>query len=201
MRITSFVNKSIEETGLIIESLLIPIRNINDRLSTNWPVEMLDIIRSNSLTTITNWYDRNKETLIKDCKDVAIPLSDINYAPLYRNPNKIWGIGLNYKDHAKDLSESAPEKIPASFMKPTTTIIGYGNTINLPLLSERTTGEAELGIIIGKKTINIDRDNWLDAVAGFTNIIDMTAEDILRKNPRYLTVCKSFDTFLALALN
>lgn len=34
-------------------------------------------------------------------------------------------------------------------------------------------------------------------VAGFTTIIDMTAEDILRRNPRYLTVCKSFDTFFS----
>ena len=34
-------------------------------------------------------------------------------------------------------------------------------------------------------------------VAGFTTIIDMTAEDILRKNPRYLTVSKSFDTFFS----
>jgi 2-keto-4-pentenoate hydratase/2-oxohepta-3-ene-1,7-dioic acid hydratase in catechol pathway len=34
-------------------------------------------------------------------------------------------------------------------------------------------------------------------VAGFTTIIDMTAEDILRQNPRYLTVSKSFDTFFS----
>jgi 2-keto-4-pentenoate hydratase/2-oxohepta-3-ene-1,7-dioic acid hydratase in catechol pathway len=34
-------------------------------------------------------------------------------------------------------------------------------------------------------------------VAGFTTIIDMTAEDILRKNPRYLTLSKNFDTFFS----
>jgi 2-keto-4-pentenoate hydratase/2-oxohepta-3-ene-1,7-dioic acid hydratase in catechol pathway len=37
----------------------------------------------------------------------------------------------------------------------------------------------------------------LSVVAGFTTILDMTAEDILRKNPRYLTRCKSFDTFFS----
>ena len=41
------------------------------------------------------------------------------------------------------------------------------------------------------------REDWLDAVAGFTTIVDMTAEDILRRNPRNLTQSKSFDTFFS----
>jgi 2-keto-4-pentenoate hydratase/2-oxohepta-3-ene-1,7-dioic acid hydratase in catechol pathway len=43
----------------------------------------------------------------------------------------------------------------------------------------------------------VSEDNWLDVVAGFTTVIDMTAEDILRQNTRYLTVAKSFDTFFS----
>jgi len=82
-------------------------------------------------------------------------------------------------------------------MKPDTTIIGYGDTIEIPLQSERTTAEAELGIIIGKKCKDVEQEDWLSVVAGFTPIIDMTAEDILRRNPRYLTVSKSFDTFFS----
>jgi 2-keto-4-pentenoate hydratase/2-oxohepta-3-ene-1,7-dioic acid hydratase in catechol pathway len=104
---------------------------------------------------------------------------------------------LNYVEHAKDLSENAPTTAPASFMKPDTTIIGYKDVIKIPLQSERTTGEAELGIIIGKECKNILQKDWLNVVAGFTNVIDMTAEDILRKNPRYLTRSKSFDTFFS----
>ena len=40
-------------------------------------------------------------------------------------------------------------------------------------------------------------DDWRDVVAGYTCVIDMTAEDILRQNPRYLTLSKSFDTFFS----
>ena len=40
-------------------------------------------------------------------------------------------------------------------------------------------------------------EKWREVVAGFTTLIDMTAEDILRLNPRYLTVSKSFDTFFS----
>jgi 2-keto-4-pentenoate hydratase/2-oxohepta-3-ene-1,7-dioic acid hydratase in catechol pathway len=83
-------------------------------------------------------------------------------------------------------------------MKPATTIVGPGDPVILPLQSERTTGEAELGLVIGRRARDLDEDEAWAAVAGVTTIIDMTAEDILQRNPRFLTRAKSFDTFLAL---
>ena len=62
-----------------------------------------------------------------------------SYAPLYRRPRKIWGIGLNYVEHAGDLQETAPSEEPASFMRPDTTIIGPGEEVVLPAQSERVT--------------------------------------------------------------
>jgi 2-keto-4-pentenoate hydratase/2-oxohepta-3-ene-1,7-dioic acid hydratase in catechol pathway len=121
----------------------------------------------------------------------------LEYAPLYRHPRKIFGIGLNYKEHAGDLAEKTPQEIPASFFKPETSIAGYGDEVKIPLQSEKTTGEAELGVILGCDCENIERENWLDSVAGFTTVLDMTAEDILRLNPRYLTHVKSFETFFS----
>ncbi|MFC1812989.1 fumarylacetoacetate hydrolase family protein, partial [Thermodesulfobacteriota bacterium] len=47
------------------------------------------------------------------------------------------------------------------------------------------------------KCENVSRDDWLSVVAGFTTILDMTAEDILRQNVRYLTLSKSFNTFFS----
>lgn len=82
-------------------------------------------------------------------------------------------------------------------MKPDTTIIGPGDTIRIPLQSGKTTGEAELGVIIGCEGKDVPESDWLSVVAGFTTILDMTAEDILRQNPRYLTRSKSFDTFFS----
>jgi 2-keto-4-pentenoate hydratase/2-oxohepta-3-ene-1,7-dioic acid hydratase in catechol pathway len=82
-------------------------------------------------------------------------------------------------------------------MKPATAIIGCGDSVEIPLLSQKTTAEAELGVVIGRRCKNVDRKQWLEVVAGYTPVIDMTAEDILRCNPRYLTVSKSFDTFFS----
>ena len=120
----------------------------------------------------------------------------MQYAPLYRRPRKIWGIGLNYRDHAADLSAPFPTE-PASFMKGDHTIIGQGDAIVLPAESERVTAEAELGVIIGRRCRDVAEDEVPAVIAGYCLIIDMTAEDILQRNPRFLTRAKNFDTFFS----
>jgi 2-keto-4-pentenoate hydratase/2-oxohepta-3-ene-1,7-dioic acid hydratase in catechol pathway len=59
------------------------------------------------------------------------------------------------------------------------------------------TAEAELAIIIGREAKDVSEEDAPSVVAGFTTVLDMTAEDILRRNPRYLTRSKSFDTFFS----
>ena len=126
----------------------------------------------------------------------AVQPPSAQYAPLYRHPRKIWGIGVNYKDHAADLSAVFPTE-PASFMKGDHTIIGPGETIELPPESERVTAEAELGVIIGHECRAIREQDVPAYIAGYCLIIDMTAEDILQRNPRFLTRAKNFDTFFS----
>lgn len=170
---------------------------INSRIGVAWPDHMDELIKQEQLAPLNQWYKKEGKKQIETWTDTVLTEGAIHYAPLYRTPPKIWGIGLNYTAHAGDLSEKAPTDLPASFMKPTTTIIGYGDDIQIPRLSQKTTAEAELGVVIGKCCKDVPKEYWLDYVAGFTTIIDMTAEDILRQNPRYLTVSKSFDTFFS----
>ncbi len=98
------------------------------------------------------------------------------YAPLYRDPKRIFGIGLNYVDHAGDIGSAAPQGFPGSFFKMADTLIGYGDDIELPRLKEaqRTTAEAELGVILGKDCRDVAEEDWLDAVAGYTTILDLS---------------------------
>lgn len=167
--------------------------NIDFQLADN----LFDIITNNQLKSLNDWVKNLNQDDLEKVLELIIPSSQILYAPPYRHPRKIWGIGLNYVEHASDLEAAPPSEYPVGFLKPDTTVIGHKQTIRIPKLSERTTGEAELGIIIGKECKNIDQDNWLDYVAGFTTVIDMTAEDILKKNARYLGLSKSFDTFFS----
>jgi 2-keto-4-pentenoate hydratase/2-oxohepta-3-ene-1,7-dioic acid hydratase in catechol pathway len=170
---------------------------LNDDFQSQWPESMDALIHTDQIRRFSQWYTLTGRKELESKRHLLISPEQCTFAPPYRHPPKIWGIGLNYQEHARDLSEETPTAAPASFMKPDTTIIGYGETIQIPRLSQRTTAEAELGVIIGQRCKNVPLQDWLDVVAGFTTIIDMTAEDILKQNPRYLTMSKSFDTFFA----
>jgi len=197
MRLATIKLNETEIASVVTAAGVLPVSQINQKLGKSWSTDILELIKTNQLAEMTTWYKCGGESQLAALAEEAIPLDEIQYAPLYRHPSKIWGIGLNYVDHAGDLAEKAPTLAPASFAKFDTTIIGPGDTIQIPLQSEKTTAEAELAIIFGTTCKDVEEKDWLRAVAGFTTIIDMTAEDILRINPRYLTRSKNFDTFLS----
>lgn len=195
MRLATLKNS--HTAAIVLDHGAVLIEIVNNKLGYSWPTSLFDLIQSEQIEDLTAWYNSKGKNEITNLSEHVIPESEIEYAPLYLHPRKIWGIGLNYVEHASDLSEKAPSTEPASFMKPDTTIIGHQDTIEIPLQSDRTTAEAELGIIIGKECKNVSEEDAPNVIAGFTTIIDMTAEDILEKNPRYLTRSKSFDTFFS----
>jgi 2-keto-4-pentenoate hydratase/2-oxohepta-3-ene-1,7-dioic acid hydratase in catechol pathway len=125
-----------------------------------------------------------------------VPETSVSFGAPYRHPRLIWGIGLNYVDHAADLSEQMPEE-PASFIKGDHTVIGPGEEIPIPPQSSRTTAEAELALVIGRYCRNVSEAEALDHVFGVTTALDQTAEDILERNPRFLTRSKNFPGFFS----
>jgi 2-keto-4-pentenoate hydratase/2-oxohepta-3-ene-1,7-dioic acid hydratase in catechol pathway len=197
LRLATVRLEGVETAAVVLDSGAIPIVVINDSLGTGWPTELLLLVAGDHLGDLRRWRDELSADELEEISDEAVPLSEISYAPLYRLPRKIWGIGLNYREHAEDLEEVSPSEEPASFMRPDTTIIGTGDEVMLPAQSERVTAEAELAVIIGREAKDVSEEDALSVVAGFTTVLDMTAEDILRKNPRYLTRSKSFDTFFS----
>ena len=191
MRLCSFHEGEVVRVGILIEGKVCTIDEINRELGTTYSASMAALIRNEEIFTLQKILHR----------DVRIGTSgrlseDVRYAPPYPAPPKIWGIGLNYIDHAADLKVSPPEE-PASFMRPSTTIIGHGDPIVLPRQSQRVTAEAELAVIIGRRCKNISVEEVPAVLLGFTTVLDMTAEDILQRNPRFLTSAKSFDTFFS----
>ena len=197
MRLATIRIKGLETGAIVQDGSVITLASINERLGSNWPTDILVLLQQDQLDPLNAWYCSGGKEQIAGLSGDAIPLTEASFGPLYRTPRKIFGIGLNYVDHAADLAEKAPSTEPASFFKPDTTIIGPGDQIKIPLQSNGTTAEAELGVIFGKECVDVERADWLSVVAGFTTIIDMTAEDILRRNPRYLTLSKSFESFFS----
>jgi 2-keto-4-pentenoate hydratase/2-oxohepta-3-ene-1,7-dioic acid hydratase in catechol pathway len=196
MRLATIKQQGNETAAIVTTRGLVTIEELNRTTNSSWSTELFTLITSGQLEQLNSWYRQAGGVELESMHITRLSL-DADYAPLYRHPRKIWGIGLNYAEHAQDLSETAPSSEPASFMKPDTTIIGPGETIRVPLQSDRTTGEAELGIVIGKKCKDVPQKEAYEVVAGFVPIIDMTAEDILQRNPRNLTLSKSFDSFFS----
>ena len=196
MRLATVKKNGAEVAAVVTKAGVVPVETVNQRFNQHWSTSLFEIIQTNQLDEMKHWYQNGGKQQLERIESDAIPADQVEYGPLYRHPRKIWGIGLNYVEHAADLHEKAPNTEPASFMKPDTAIIGPGDTIEIPFQSDRTTAESELGIIIGKACKNVSEEEAQSVIAGFTTIIDMTAEDILAQNPRYLTRSKSFDTFL-----
>ena len=108
-------------------------------------------------------------------------------------PSKVVCVGKNYREHAAEMGGEAPEE-PLLFLKPSTSVIGSGDPIDLPWQSEQVEHEGELAVVIGRmcKDVPVDRVN--DVIFGYTIANDVTARD-LQKSDGQWTRAKGFDTF------
>ena len=105
-------------------------------------------------------------------------------------------VGLSYRDHAAEFGHPVPEE-PILFLKPLTALIGPGDRIVYPAISQRVDYEAELAIVMKRKGRNIPRGQALRYVLGYTCHNDVTARDLQKKDGQW-TRAKSFDTFAPL---
>ncbi|WP_334147548.1 fumarylacetoacetate hydrolase family protein [Microbacterium sp.] len=127
---------------------------------------------------------------------VRVPIADaVLLAPVIPR-SKIVCVGKNYHDHAAEMGGVAPEE-PLLFLKPNTAVIGPGDTIVRPAISEQTEYEGELAVVIGKVAKNVSAADALDYVLGYTIGNDVTARDLQRKDGQW-SRAKGFDTFCPL---
>ncbi|HLJ51036.1 MAG TPA: fumarylacetoacetate hydrolase family protein [Bryobacteraceae bacterium] len=187
MKVLRFELQNSAHTGVIQNGDVIPIEEVNAKRGSRVPADVLGIIEQNDLEPL------------RDLRGIdGIPLGDVRPLLPYEKPPKIWCIGLNYRSHAEDINAVQPEE-PGSFMKPASCMFQPGGEIVLPPpeISDDVDAEGELGVIVGKQCRFVPPDQVRDVIFGYTTTLDMTALDVLRKNPRYLTRAKSIDTFFS----
>ena len=204
MRLATIKLNGAEIAGIVTAEGILPIEALNAAKGTEWKTDMMSLIQSQQIPAMTEWYNNGGKEELASVAGL-VPNAEVVYAPLYRNPKRIFGIGLNYVDHAGDIGSAAPTGFPGSFFKMPDTLIGPGDEIKTPALKEaqKTTAEAELGIILGKDCRDVAEEHWESVIAGYTTILDMTEESILKGNdfvkgnPRYLCIVKNFPTFFS----
>lgn len=204
MRLATIKYSGKELAGIVVEKGILPIAALNAAKGTAWKEEMYALICAQQVPVLTQWYNQGGKEELESIPGL-VPADQVVYAPFYRNPRRIFGIGLNYVEHAGDIGSAAPTGFPGSFFKMADTLIGPGDSIKLPALKEaqKTTAEAELGVIMGKDCRDVSEEDWESAIVGYTTVLDMTEESILKGNdyvignPRYLCIVKNFPTFFS----
>ncbi len=109
-------------------------------------------------------------------------------------PSKIIAIGRNYREHAAELGNVAPDQEPLLFLKAPSALVVGGGEIVLPTESSRVDYEGELALVIGRTAKSWPQERWREALAGVSCANDVTARDLQKKDGQWARA-KSFDTF------
>jgi len=121
-----------------------------------------------------------------------VPAESVELLAPVPRPGKIFGIALNYREHANETGRPLPQA-PLIFSKAVTAVIGPGAAIELPAVSEQIDYEGELALVIGRRARHVRREQALSYVAGYTVMNDVTARDYQTRSGNCMA--KSFDTF------
>ena len=111
-------------------------------------------------------------------------------------PRVIWGVGLNYRDHADETGRPLPDA-PTLFVKSPSSVIGDGDPIVIPPHVAQPDYEGELAVVIGERARDVSVERALEVVAGVTIAHDVSSRDHQFTTGQW-SWSKSFDTFCPL---
>ncbi len=127
------------------------------------------------------------------CSGHLLPLADVTLLAPVPRPGKIICLGHNYTDHI-GIGKTEPPAYPTFFCKTVNTVIGPGQAILIPPVTDQVDYEAELAVVIGRWARHVAEERAYDFVAGYTIFNDVSARDYQKRTSQWM-LGKSFDTF------
>ncbi len=121
-----------------------------------------------------------------------IPVADARFSTP-STPSKIICVGLNYRDHAREMGRELPAE-PLFFFKPPSALLAHGDAIVYPCETRRLEYEGELAVVIGRRCRNIRLGDVRSVILGYSIFNDVTARDIQNVEGQWFRA-KGFDTF------
>ena len=118
-------------------------------------------------------------------------LGAVQLLPPVIRPGKVICLGLNYADHAAEGGNARPA-YPSFFMRGATSLIGHGQPLIRPRVSQKLDFEAELALVVGRRARHLTPSDALGAVAGYACFNDATLRDYQRRTAQW-TIGKNFD--------
>ena len=180
MKLVTFTHNKQSRVGAVIDDVVVDSNGCADI-----PASMIEFLGAGSKGLLAM-----QELIYKNSTRIALAEVKLN-APVPR-PGKYLGIALNYADHIAETGRDRPE-YPSFFTKQSTCVIGNGDAIYRPKVSDKLDYEGELAFVIGKRCRHVPVDKAHLVIAGFTIANDVSVRDWQMRSPT-LMIGKSFDT-------
>ena len=140
----------------------------------------------------------NLSTWLRNNPSLATKISaDVRLGPPVFRPSKIVCIGLNFRDHAQETGAKIPTE-PVIFFKSTTALMGPNDDLMIPKNGTKVDWEVEFAIIIGKRALNVPKEDALEYVAGYALHNDYSERAFQIERGGQWVKGKSADTFAPL---
>jgi 2-keto-4-pentenoate hydratase/2-oxohepta-3-ene-1,7-dioic acid hydratase in catechol pathway len=190
MRVCAYHEYDAVATGFQAGDRVVSLDDLNDALGADFGPDLDALLRRGQADALA------KAMLSERVPRSGWRIGNLRFAPPLARPAKVWGVGLNFREHAADLGATPPTDEPGAWMRPATTLTHHGAMVRLPPGVGRVTAEGEIGVVLGKYARALEsREAARDAVFGFVPVLDLTAEELLLRNVRNLTRAKSYDGF------
>ncbi len=126
----------------------------------------------------------------------SLPLVDgtPRIGPCVGGVGKIVCVGLNYSDHAAESGMAVPPE-PVLFLKPSSSLCGPYDDVEIPRGSEKADWEVELGVVIGSPAKYVPEERALDCVAGYCVVNDVSERAFQLERAGQWDKGKAHDTF------
>ena len=180
MKLVTFVHDNETRVGAVVDDVVIDGKDV-----AGIPDSMIEFLAAgdSALKAMQNLIDSGKNRLALNKVRLLAPIP---------RPGKYLAISLNYADHIAETGKDKPE-YPTFFTKQSTCVIGSGDAIHRPKVSDKLDYEGELAFVIGKRCRHVPVDEAHQVIAGFTIANDVSVRDWQMRSPT-LMLGKSFDT-------
>jgi 2-keto-4-pentenoate hydratase/2-oxohepta-3-ene-1,7-dioic acid hydratase in catechol pathway len=179
MRLTSYNLRGRPGFGAVVGQGIIDLRSRLSRFTT-----LLEVFRAQAL-------DQAKAAIAGVRPDV--PLAEVELLPPLTAPEKILCIGINYKNRERDYDFAEPPKYPSMFYRAPNSVVGSGQKLIRPKISEQLDYEGEIAMVIGRECKHVPKDSALSVIAGLTLCNEGTIRDWIRHGKFNVTQGKNFD--------
>ena len=179
MRLASYTLHGRPGFGVVVGEGIVELRPRLTRLAT-----LVDLFRAQTL-------DQAKAA--SDSVRPDVPLSEVELLPPLLAPEKILCIGINYANRAQDYNVTNNPKYPSMFYRAPNSLVGAGQHLIVPKVSEQLDYEGEIAVVIGRDCKHVPKDRALEVIAGITLCNEGTIRDWTRHGQFNVTQGKNFD--------